>query len=347
VPEAVVITLEDGSRFGEWSELEFQFGLDSYSGLTLSGPFDHERQEVRRAFQPLMFPTVTVNIGDELVLTGRVKDISPSVDAGAASIGVCIYALAHDLTQLCAAPDAVPLEFNGLDLRQIDARLVTPTIGLAGFFDDTPGAKFARVKCEPDGIIHNFIVDLALQRGFVLSNLVDGGLLYRSEGPTGRPVARLEGQPLGKVTAAFEPANWFSKITGRACKKAGKGGSRYSQDNLLFRGSTPRFFTLIVGDTEAADVPRAVKSAIGRMTASVVTYTVDDLPGWRDPQGDLWIPDRTVTLLAPEAMIYRETELMIRSVKFRQTAESETTSLGLCLPGTFGGKLPKELPWDL
>lgn len=347
MPETVAITLDGGQRFGEWSELEFQFGLDSYSGLSLSGPFDHEREEVRRAFQPLMFPQVTATVGDELVLTGRVKDVSPSVDAGSASIAVCIYSLAHDLTEQCAPAESLGLEFNGLDLRQIAQSMVTPAIGVSLFFDDTPGAKFARVKCEPDGIIHNFLVDLALQRGFVLSNLANGDLLFRSEGPTGRPVARLEGQPLGKVTAAFEPAHWFSTMTGRASKRAGKGGARYTQPNPLYRADNPRAFTLTVGDTEAADVPKAVKAAIGRMIASVVTYTVDDLPGWRDPQGNLWIPDTTVTLLAPEAMIYRETELLIRSVKLKQTAETETASLGLVLPGTFGGTLPKELPWDL
>jgi hypothetical protein len=46
-------------------------------------------------------------------------------------------------------------------------------------------------------------------------------------------------------------------------------------------------------------------------------------------------------------MIYRETELLIRAVKLHQTAETETATLSLVLPGTFGGTLPKELPWDL
>jgi prophage tail gpP-like protein len=346
MPEAVAITLESGQRLGEWSEVEFQFGVDSYSGLSLSGPFDHEREEVRKALQPLMFPQVECTVGDELVLTGRVKDVSPSVDAGSASVGVSVYSLAYDLTEQCAPPDVWPLEFNGFDLRQIADKMVAPSIGVATVFDGQPGAKFARVRCEPDGVIHPFLVDLALQRGYVLSDLPNGDLLFRSEGPTGSPVARLEGQPLGRVTAAFQPGSWFRTITGRANKRAGKGGSRYTQTNPLYRDFYPRAFTLTVGDTEAADVPQAVKAAIGRMVASVVTYEVADLPGWRDPQGDLWKPNSTITLLAPEAMIYRETELLIRAVKLRQTAETETATLSLVLPGTFGGTLPKELPCD-
>lgn len=347
MPEPVTVTLASGERFGEWSEYELQFSVDGYSAVTLGGPFDHQRAEVRAAFQPLMFPEVEVKIGDELVITGRVKDTAPEVDAAQASVGITVYSLAYDLTEQCPAESCYPLEFNSLDLRQIAQTLVTRTIGVGVVFDGATGAKFARVRCEPDGEIHDFLAPLALQRGYVLSDLPNGDLLFRSEKPTGAPVARLEGQPLGRITAAFKPESWFSSITGRASKKAGKGGSRYTHANPLYRASNPRAFTLIVGDTEAADVPAAVKAAVGRMIASVVTYTVADLPTWRDPRGELWRPNTTVMVLAPEAMIYQETELMIRAVTFKQTAERETATLSLVLPGTFGGSLPKGLPWDL
>lgn len=347
MPEPLSITLEGGQRFGEWTDIELQLGLDTYSAVSLGGPFDHEREEVRRAFQPLMFPQVTVTVADELVLTGRVKDVSPSVDASSASVAVTVYSLAQDLTEVCAPGDLLPLEFNGLDLRQIADRLVAPTIGVGTVFDGAPGAKFARIRCEPDGIIHPFLVELALQRGYVLSDLPNGDLLFRSEGATGAPVARLEGQPLGKVTVAFQPGSWFSSITGRASQRAGKGGSRYTQSNLLYRASNPRNLTQAVGDTESADVPQATRAMVGRMAAAVVSYQVEDLPTWRDPSGALWKPNTTVTLLAPEAMVYRETELLIRAVTFRQTADSETASLSLVLPGAFGGVMVStELPWE-
>lgn len=347
MPERVTITLETGAEFGEWTDKELQFSVDGYSGATLSGPFDHARDEVRRAFQPLMFPRVEIAIEDELVITGRIKDVDPQVDASQATVGVSIYSLAYDATEQCPPDEALPLEFNGLDLRQIAQRIVTSAIGVDVVFDGPTGAKFARVRCEPDGEIHPFVADLALQRGFVLSDNSAGDMLFRSEKPAGSPVARLEGQPIGSVRAQFKPESWFSSITGRASKKAGKGGSRYTHRNPLYRASNPRAFCSSVGDTESADVPRAAKAMVGRMIASVVTYTVENLPTWRDPSGELWRPNTTVTLLAPEAMIYQETELLIRRVTLRQTAESETATLDLVLPGTFGGTLPKGLPWDL
>jgi prophage tail gpP-like protein len=85
---------------------------------------------------------------------------------------------------------------------------------------------------------------------------------------------------------------------------------------------------------------------LGRMVASVATYTVEDLPTWRDPAGKLWAPNTTIMITAPGAMIYKETELLIRAIKFKQTGDEETATLELVLPGSFGGTQPKALPWD-
>lgn len=346
MPERVAVTLAGGASFSRWSEVELVRGLDHYSAVSLSGPFDHERHEVRRAFAPLAFPAVTVSVGDELVLTGHVKDVAPNVDANMSSVGVTAYSLAHALTECCADPRLLPLEFSGLDLRQIAAKLVTPTIGAESVFEGSPGAVFGRVRAEPDATVHSFLVELALQRAFVLADAPSGALLFRAEARPGAPVARLGGQPVTHVTASFEASHWYSSVTGRASKKAGKAGSKYTETNPLYRAEHPRHFTMRLGDTEGADVPSTARAAIGRMVASVVSYQIDDLPSWRDPRGELWAPNTTITLIAPEAMIYRETELIIRAVTLRQTPEVETASLMLTLPGTFGGDLPEALPWD-
>lgn len=346
MPERVAVQHEDGRRFGEWSEVELQLGIDSYTACSLSGPWDPERTDMRAAFEPLAFPTVTVTVNDELMLTGRVKDVAPSVDASQASVGITVYSTAHELTEVCAPPELLPLEFNGLNLKQIAQRLAGSTFSLAVNLDGPPGAVFTRCRCEPDGELHAFLTELALQRGFVVTDTPSGDLLFRSEAPTGAPVARLQGQPLGKVSAQFQPSRWFSHVTGRACKRAGTNGSSFTELNRLFRSFWPRHTAASVGDTGSADVPRAAKAMVGRMVASVATYTVEDLPTWRDPSGKLWRPNTTLTLLAPGAMIYHETELLIRAVKLKQTGDSETATLELVLPGSFGGAFPKRLPWD-
>ena len=336
----------ESRRFADWSEIELSVGIDSYRCASLSGPWDPFRKDLRKAFEPLSFPEVTIEVGDELFLTGKIQDVAPSVDATQSSVGVTAYSTAYWLTQICAQPD-LPREYNNIDLKLAAQHLAGGTLGVVVNFDASPGAKFPRVKCGPEEEIHGFLAELALQRGFVLSDTASGDLLFRSEGKLGSPVARIKGQPLGRVSAQFNPDRWFSHITGRACKRSGQyHGSKYTQRNELYRQIFPRHHCESTGDTGSADVPHATKAMVGRMVAAAATYTVEDLPTWRDPAGKLWQPNTTNMLTAPGAMIYDETELLIRAVKFKQRADSETATLELVLPGSFGGTLPKKLPWD-
>lgn len=345
MPERVSITLDNGAQFGAWSSTELQFGLDSYSGAVLQGPFDHQRPEVRAAFQPLTFPRVEVRIGDELVITGRVRDMLPESGPESSTLAVTVYSLAQELSELHPSPALLPLEFNGLDLQHIATRLLSKSAVTASV-DYPVGARFDRVSCSPDATIHSFIEELARQRGMVLSDTPLGALHVRQPVPGGFPVARLRGQPLVQVTADIRASDWFSEVTGFASSKPGRIGARRTEQNPLFRGPTIRSYSEQIGDTNSADVPAATRAALGRMVGSVVSYVVEDLPTWRDPQGELWRPNTTVTLVAPEAMVYRETELLIREVMLRQTPERESAALHLVLPGAFGGPLPEAMPWE-
>ena len=67
---------------------------------------------------------------------------------------------------------------------------------------------------------------------------------------------------------------------------------------------------------------------------------------WRDPAGNLWAPNTTVTLTAPDAMIYDKYEFIIRSVTFETDRATETATLNLVLTGSFSGEIPDSLPWD-
>jgi prophage tail gpP-like protein len=67
---------------------------------------------------------------------------------------------------------------------------------------------------------------------------------------------------------------------------------------------------------------------------------------WRDSLGSIWAPDTTVTLEAPDAMIYSAFSFIIRSVSFDRDGFSETATLDLVIPGSFSGQQPEALPWE-
>lgn len=209
---------------------------------------------------------------------------------------------------------------------------------------DTP---FRRVALKPDQSAFDFLAKLAKQRNFVLTDSVGGELLFWRSIAPGAPRARfVEGQPpLISVSATFAPQDYFSEITGIAKTRSGKAGSRFTVANP-FGADFIRPDVFSPDDTDSGDLEQAVRARMGRMFAGAASYTVT-VPTWRDASGEIWRPNTTVTLNAPGAMVYRETEMVIRDVTFDVgDNDAQTATLSLVLPGAFSGEIPEVLPWD-
>jgi prophage tail gpP-like protein len=81
------------------------------------------------------------------------------------------------------------------------------------------------------------------------------------------------------------------------------------------------------------------------MFGNMVAYSVK-VATWRDPSGNLWEPNTIVSLDAPDAMVYRPYDFVIRGVEFERDSRKEHATLDLVMPGSFSGEIPEALPWD-
>lgn len=344
-PDEISVSI-GGTTFRGWSDLEVTLGLDRHSTAGFVAPFDSERPEVRQTFRPFEFPDLDITIGGKPLFSGTLVDVVPRVDANSKTITVSAYSKPAVLEDSTAPASLVPLESNNLGLRQIATRLAS-AFGLGVVFEADEGARFSRVAPDTSDRVQTFLTKLAQQRGLVISSTPDGELLFRRATTTGSPVVKLEQgkAPLMSVTPTFDPQSYYSEITGYASAKRGRAGSKHTEQNTRLAGGALRAMAFALDDTEKADAPDAVKAKLGRMFGNMVSY-VAEVPTWRDPKGGLWEPNTTLTVKAPDAMIYRETELLIRDVVLRQSATSRTASLGLVLPSAFSGEIPSRLPWD-
>jgi prophage tail gpP-like protein len=337
-----------GSYFGYWSNVEIRRSIDTFSTVTFEAPFEPERKEFRATFRPFTFPRLETLINLETIVTGFILDVSPELDANARKIRVTGYAKPAVLHDCNFPPDAFGkgLQFQKQSLLEIAKRIGDP-FGIACDFRDVDPTPFAKVKLDIDRKLFEFLVDLAKQRSRVLTDTPSGDLLCWQSVEPGNPVCFfVEGrQPLTKVSAEFSPREYYSEITGFGKKKRANAEARWTALNHFLE--TPRRpHTFKLEDSERADVPTATLANLGKMFANILTVQIDDLPGWRDPQGNLWQPNTTLKLTAPGVMVYRETEFLIRDVVLKQTPDTETASLSLVLPGAFSGRLPDDLPWD-
>lgn len=365
-----------GKQFDFWSEVSFTDPLDSYAQISFVAPFEPDRAEFRRQFRPFSFALVEATVNGERVFTGTLMPVAPSRVADSSVTDVAAYARAAKLADCDMPYDAVPFECNGLAFDRIAKHFCTPLAIGVDMDDNDPGPAFLRVKptrrskvkkpprvsggagqetLTVDGNVHEFLAELARQRGFVLSSNPNGDLLVRrgissaAENPLTLPIYRFtEGeQPMLTIVPQFNPREWFSELTGVVPAKKGRPGSKFTMRNPFFTatGAERRTNSFQLDDTEAADAPAAVAARMGRMVANCVQYTLT-VPTWRDPRGGLWRSNTIVSVLAPSAMIYSEYEFLVRNVTFFQDANQETAQLELVLPGSFGGDLPGALPWS-
>lgn len=342
-PDEVALLI-DGTRYRYWSAMSIERTLDSIDTIDIKAPFDADVPDFRGAFQPFSYKAMSVMVGGSTLFTGTMVNVDPTMTENETTVTVSGYAKCGVLADVNPPASALPLEFNKVTLETIATQLCEP-FGVSVEFVDSAGDPFERVACDPSRKILEFLIELAQQRGLIMSNDSEGGLVFGKPTYDEPPVAILaQGQsPVTSVTPRFSPQNYFSHITGLESSEAGKKGGQFTVKNPhVTEGVRPLNFS--VTDTDGPNVQVATEAKAGRMIGNMAAYTVE-LSTWRDSAGNLWQPGTLVTLTAPDAMIYNEYKFIIRAVTLDRDRESSTATLELAMPSAFSGVIPETLPW--
>ena len=340
-----VAILIDGQRFRFWQSVAIKRSLDSMDAIQINAPFNAESLEFRDAFRPFSFKKIEVTIGGVPFFTGTGVVVNPVIDENQKTVSMGGYSLPGVLSDCTPPASSFPLEFSGQGLREI-ATTIAEAFGIGIEFEDDQGATFERVASKPNKKALSFIIELAKQRKLIVSSTPRGKLLIRKAIVTGNPVAKLQQglAPVLSVSPAFNPQEYYSHITGLESVTVGVAGSQFTVKNEHLLGVV-RPLTFSVPDTKNSGLKAAVEAKVGRMFGNVASYSLA-ISTWRDPQGELWEPNTTIKLIAPNAMIYNEYEFIIRSINFERDESAEIATLDLVIPGSFSGQIPEKLPWD-
>ena len=337
--------LINGKRFRFWESVRINRSIDSMDTIQFTAPFDADAPGFRETFRPFSYKPVTITVGGLPLFTGTMLAPPPLVGKDRKIISVPAYSSPGVLNDCMAPASLFPLEFNGQGLQEIATTLSAP-FGVSVKFEADQGAIFQRVAIEPDKKILSFLIDLAKQRNLIISSTSRGSLLFQQSTTVGNPVARLQQgvAPVLSVNPFFNPQEYYSHLTGVEDIAIGLTGSNFTVKNSQLL-NVVRPFTFSVKDTNGGDVKQVVEAKSGRMFGNAAIYTID-VATWRDPSGNLWESNTTITLQAPDAMIYNEYEFLIKSVEFNRERASTSAVLTLVLPGSFSGEIPESLPWD-
>lgn len=337
--------LVNGSRFRFWDKVRITRAIDAIDTIEFSAPFDVNTPGFKNTFRPFSYNDVEVTIGGNPFFTGTMVAVNAPLDNTQKIITASCYSLPGILNDCTPPASAFPLEFNNQGLNDIMSQMVQP-FGIGIDFQADQGAIFERVASEPGKKVLAFFIELAKQRNLIISSSQRGKLIVWQSIDAGSPVAKFQQgeSPLLSVTPFFSPQEYYSHITGVEPVIVGLAGSQFTVKNPRLQGVV-RPLTFNAPDTIDSTVKSAVEAKAGRMFGGLVSYSIR-VNTWRDPSGALWEPNKTVTLLAPDAMIYTNYEFIIRSIEFEKDRTTETATLNLVLPGSFSGKIPDVLPWD-
>ena len=343
--ENEVALILDGKRFRFWDNIQIKRAVDVVDSVEFSAPFDSSVSDFKNAFRPFSYKRVEVTLGGDPLFTGTMVAVNPVLTDSKKTVAVSGYSLPGVLND-CTPPASLPsLEFLDQKLPEIAAAIAAP-FGIGVVFEADPGAVFEQVAVNTGEKALTFLTKLAKQRNLVISSTSKGELLFLQSTEGGKPVATLQqGEPpLLEVTPFFSPQEYYSHITGIEPVFIGLAGTQYTVKNPRLNGVIrPMMFN--ISDSVDAEVKETVEAKAGRMFGNMAAYSAR-VATWRDPSGKLWEPNTTVTLFAPDAMVYTAYEFVIRSIVFERAASSEMAVLDLVIPGSFSGKIPEVLPWD-
>ncbi len=338
-----VIKLVIGSdEFKFWSSFSITRSIDTLDVFNFDAPFG-ENSGIKDAIKPLQFKPGQLFIDDELLSTIVLVNPLPTLNAESNSISVDGYSKPGVLNDCNIKQDRYPIQLKDQTLEQI-ANTLAVFFGVEVEFTGSSGAKFKKVKLEIDWKPLNFLIKLAKERGFLISNTVDGKLLFWKLNKKAVTTALKEGQtPLLSVTPNFSPQKYFSEVTGLSSRSVIKDPESVTIDNKNLSVNRP-FAYRVKNRLFGADLKNAVKWKMGLMIGNAIKYSIV-VQGLRDERGEIWKPNTFINLTAPSTYVNNETKFVIKNLTLSK-GDAETTTMDLVLPESYSGEIPERLPWD-
>lgn len=244
----------------------------------------------------------------------------------------------------CTIPKSLyPLQYNGLTLREIAAKLIKP-FGLGMVVDGVEAEmdkKYPETEASATQKIKDYLTTLATQRNIVITHNANGNIVFTRAKTNVKPViiyGGSDGIPCPKMKMSFSGQGMHSEIT--VVKEADKDGGNAGE----FTISNPYVFTVFRPVTiqqssgDDNDTEQAAKNALAAELKGL-KLTVD-LDRWAIEKIILQ-PNRVIQVTNPDIYLFKKTTWFIEQIDFNGDAQSETGTM-TCVPvEVYSGEYPK------
>lgn len=343
-PDSVTVLINK-KEFRYFNSVEFQSRFASFDSCVIVAPFEPDNLEFRKAFVPFSYASIDVFIGSELIFSGTQMGLTPQVSTESKVVILEAYAKCAVINDSSLPISSYPIELRDLKINAIARELCRP-FPFNVKSDVDVGSTFESASISHTDKIYSFLTTLAKQRDVVITNDTNGDLLI-TKAIDAKSVAHLrdDASPVLAVTPMHDEQNYFSDYT--VVVPVIIGGlpiASYTAKNKRL-GNILRVENFDARDALNGEERQIAESRRARGLANSISYNVD-LATIRDPDGNLYRPNTYVNLIAPTAMIYRDTKFFVRAVSIVMDGDKQTCQLDLVLPESFNGNDVEVFPWE-
>ncbi len=350
------------------------------NGFTLLAPFDFTDNRQIDLFRPFGWQKAQLFIGGELYITALASKWDFVADSGGYMAVIECRTMPGEMLECMGMRKNMQFK-KGMRLIDICVEVARP-YGITCYASDggggiveAPAAKDAgsggatAYKYDPTGkpipaesadmdvalgLVEqdytqtdaDFLQELAVQKGFLLTSLPDGNLLLCRANVKDKPVCALrQGEyPLIGVAGSYDGSKRFSKW--QAVSEAdGKSGISKTMDDTTV--PVPRGFVFKATEADDKNLTTAVQWRMAKSVAEAISIPVT-VSGWRNASGELWKENTVLTLWAPGAFVLTESRMITESVELtKDDSGGDVANLQLVIPESYTTTMPKApFPWS-
>jgi len=332
-PNEAVIEI-NGNQFYGWEDVSINRNMETAAdSFSFSAVFEPDKLPIIKPFQ---YDKCKISIGKNLIITGRIEKVSPSIDKGGVKLGISGRSLAGQLIDVSVLP---PFEFTNQTIMQIAKKICQP-YGIGAESDIDTGGQFEKAVADHGQSVFDFLNKLATQRGLLITSAPNGNIRFIRANKNGKPILAIEEgeKNFEGASGDYDGTSRYSSIILDGQSREGGGNKQGKADDVEIKntGINRTLITQPPETPEASDLNTMAKWEISKRKALSQPLEVN-LSSWiYGDDNSVFEENEIVIVKIPSCYIAEEKRMIIKNVSFSRSNSGTGCKLSLIDTEAYG-----------
>lgn len=298
-------------------------------------------------FRPLSYNEAQVYMGNELLLTGTILNVSTSAENQKSLASISGYTKTGILEDCNIPTSLYPLQSDKLNIREITQKLLFPfeiNLIVDNLAKSAIETKYDKSTADSDQSIKSYIEELTRQRNVILSHNEKGNLLFTKPNIKQPSVATyIEGMPATKISLSVDGQSMHSQITvqKQASLDVDNPGEETIKNDLISK------YRPIVKNQTSGDNDNTEDSAYSVLSSELRNIElIIETDRWKWTDGrklGIIKPNNIIEVHSPTNFINKRTRFFVESISYIGNNEGIMATIRCVMPEVYTDRKPKNI----